>query len=253
MYSTIRATIASNVSRGMPGTNVGVDARGAAQPRQRAGEPLADLRDHAERALVARLDALLLDVGVGEDRDRVLEVVEGDERVGQHQREVGQPDRVLVRRAERLDRAHAVVAEEADRAARERRQAGQRRLALALHLGGGERVRVAAVGEAPAHDPARPVADERPAPDALALLGRLEQERRARAAQLQERGDGRLAVLEERMADRDEVVLGRERADLVEGRAHAEAQLRLSRDGHSAPPRRRRARDRAPRSSTARW
>ena len=45
------------------------------------------------------------------------------------------------------------------------------------------------------------------------------------AAQLQERGDRRLAVLEERVADRHEVVLGRERAHLVERRAHAEAQL----------------------------
>ena len=53
---------------------------------------------------------------------------------------------------------------------------------------------------------ARLVADERPAADALALLGGLEQERRAGAAQLQERGDGRLAVLDERLADRDEVV-----------------------------------------------
>ena len=57
--------------------------------------------------------------------------------------------------AERLDRAHAVVAEEADRAAGERRQAGQRRLAVALDLGGGERVRVAAVGQRPAQRRAR--------------------------------------------------------------------------------------------------
>ena len=149
----------------------------------------------------------------------MLEVVERDERVGQHQREVGQPDRVLVRRPERLDRAHAVVAEEADRPAGERRQVRQRRLALALHLGGGERVRVAAVGQAPAHDAARAVADERPAADALALLGGLEQEGRAGAAQLQERRDRRLAVLEERVAHRHEVVLGRERAHLVERRA----------------------------------
>ena len=62
------------------------------RPRQRAGEPLAHLVDDAERALVARLHALLLHVGVGEDGDRVLEVVEGHERVREHQRQVGQAD-----------------------------------------------------------------------------------------------------------------------------------------------------------------
>ena len=153
----------------------------------------------------------------------MLEVVERDERVREHQREVREPDRVRVRRAERLDGAHAVVAEEADRAAGERRQAGDRRLAVALDLGGRERVGVAAVGERPAHDAARPVADERPAPDALALLGGLEQEGGPGAAQLEERGDGRLAVLEVGLADRDEVVarLG-ERPDLVEAGRDAE-------------------------------
>ena len=99
-----------------------------------------------------------------------------DEHVGEHQRHVGQAELVGVGLAERLDRAHAVVAEEADRAAGERRAVGERRLAVLGDLGGGDRVRVAAVGEAPAHDLARLDADERPAADALALLGRLEQE-----------------------------------------------------------------------------
>ena len=61
----------------------------------------------------------------------MLEVVEDDEHVGEHQRHVGQPERVGVGLAERLDGAHEVVAEEADRAAGERRQVGQRRLARA--------------------------------------------------------------------------------------------------------------------------
>ena len=43
--------------------------------------------------------------------------------VGDHQRHVGQPERVGVGLAERLDRADQVVAEEADGAAGERRQA----------------------------------------------------------------------------------------------------------------------------------
>ena len=67
-------------------------------------------------------------------------------------------------------------------------------------LGGGERVGVAAVGEAPAHDLARLEADERPAPDALALLGGLEQEGGAAAAQLEKGRDGRLGVLDEGLA-----------------------------------------------------
>ena len=43
--------------------------------------------------------------------------------------------------AERLDGAHEVVAEEPDRAAGERRQVGQRRLAVAGHVLLGDRVR----------------------------------------------------------------------------------------------------------------
>ena len=131
----------------MFGLELAARRRRRRRPRQRAGEPLAHLGDHRARALVAGVDVLLLDVGVGQHRDRVLEVVERDQHVGEHQRHVGQPDRVGVRLAQRLDRAHAVVAEEADRAARERRQAGQRRLAVARDLGGGERVGIAAVGQ----------------------------------------------------------------------------------------------------------
>ena len=55
--------------------------------------------------------------------------------------------------------------------------------------------------------------------DALALLGGLQQERRVLrvgAAELQERRDGRLEIVDERVAQRDEVVLARERAHLVE-------------------------------------
>ena len=140
---------------------------------------------------------VLVDVGVGEDRDRVPEVVEGDDHVGEHQRHVGQADRVRVRAGQPLDGAHAVVAEEADRAAGERDRLVGRRLPEAPDLVRGERVRVAAVGQRPAHDLARLVADERPAADALALLGRLEQERRSGAAELEEGGDRRLGVLDE--------------------------------------------------------
>ncbi len=52
----------------------------------------------------------------------MLEVIEDHQHVGQHQRHVRQPEQVGVRLAERLDGAHEVVAEEADRAAGERRR-----------------------------------------------------------------------------------------------------------------------------------
>ena len=190
------------------------------RPRQRAGEPLAHLADRVARTLVRGL--VLVDVGVGQDRHRVLEMVEGDDDVGQHERHVRQPDRIRVDVRQALDGPHAVVAEEADRAAREGDRLLGRSLAEARDLGRRERVRVAALGQRPAQHLARLVADERPAADALALLGRLEQERRAGAAQLQERADRRLAVLDEGLADRDEVVRG------------------LSDAGQAGPPRRRR-------------
>ncbi len=171
---------------------LGPGAGHAARRRDRPGERRADLVDHRR-------------VPHRDDGDRVLEVVEGDERVGEHERHVGQAHRVGVGRAERLDRAHEVVAEVADRAAGERRQVRVAGQARAPDLLGGERVRVAGVAERPAQHVAGPEADERPAPDPLALLGGLQQERGAGGigfAQLQERRDRRLAVGDERVGDR---------------------------------------------------
>ena len=73
----------------------------------------------------------------------MLEVVEDHEHVGEHQREVREPEAIGIGRAERLDAAHEVVAEDPDRAAGERRQIGQRRLREASHLGRSERVGIA--------------------------------------------------------------------------------------------------------------
>ena len=164
----------------------------------------------------------------------MLEVVEHDEHVGEHQRHVGQAEHVRVRLAERLDGADEVVAEVADRAAGERRQIRQRRLPVAADLARRDLVRVAVVAERPPHDGARAHADERVAPDALALLGGLEQERgrlRLGPAQLEERGDRGLAVVDEGVADRDEVVVAGERADLVEARRDRQ-RGGLNGDGH---------------------
>ena len=150
--------------------------------RHRAGEQVARLLDRRERVGVGRVDvAAVLGVDVGDDRDLVAQVVEDDEHVAEHQRHVGQPELVRVRLAERLDRAHQVVAEVADGAAGERRHVGERRLAVARDLLGGDRVRIALVAQRPAHDLARAQPDEAVAPDPLALLGGLQQERRVLA------------------------------------------------------------------------
>ena len=80
-YSTIRATIASNASRGMLDSNCGSGrgADGSLGAGQRAGEPLAHLADRLDGARVRGLHpAVLVDVGVGEDRHRVAQVVEGE-------------------------------------------------------------------------------------------------------------------------------------------------------------------------------
>ena len=207
----IRETLASNCSRGMLDSKTG-SGRGPwrLQRRQRAGEPGSNLADGLDGARVGGVDAaLVVEVGVGQDRDRVAQVVEGDDHVGEHQRHVRQPEHVRVGLRQALDGAHAVEAEEADGAARERRQAGDLGLADLGDRLVGERVRVSPVGQAPADDALRAPADERVAADLLALLGGLQQEGRAVAAQLQERGDGRLAVLDEGVGDRDEVVVAR--------------------------------------------
>jgi hypothetical protein len=145
-------------------------------------------------------------------------MVEDDEAVAQHQRHVRQAEGVRVGRPERLDRADEVVAEEADGAPRERGQLGCRCRAVAGDGVGGNGVGIAVVAERPADDLARVVADERVAAEALALLGRLEQERRVVAAELEERRDGGLAVGDEAVAQGDQVVLAREGPDLVERR-----------------------------------
>jgi len=97
--------------------------------------------------------------------------------------------------------------------------------------GVGERPRLAVDGEraaVEADDRARLDAEERPAAEALPLLGGLQQERRPVAAQLEVGRDGRLAVVDEGVADRDDGVLARERAHLLQRRAD----LGLSGDGH---------------------
>ena len=152
----------------------------------------ARLLDQARGALVRRLDLVgAVNARVGEHRHLVLEVVEGDHQLADHQREVGDPERVRVGRAQALDGAHEVVAEVADRPARERRRrsASATRYSPAAprppHRGRrprcrpvpGPRARSASLRPAQLDPGAK--AEERVAAEPPALLGGLEQEARA--------------------------------------------------------------------------
>ena len=187
------------------------------------------------RAWAVSVGVVVVEVGVGEDRDRVAQVVEGDDHVGEHQRHVRQAEHVRIRLWQALDGAHAVEAEEADGAAGERRQAGDLGLAVLGDRVAGDRVRVPPSSRLQRMTLLRAPADERPAADLLALLGGLQQERGAVAAELEEGGDGRLAVLDEGVGDRDEVVVALEVERLLERRRDLQV---LSDGGQGAPPRR---------------
>ncbi len=71
----------------------------------------------------------------------MLEVVEDDEHVREHERHVGEPQRIRRGVAEGLDAADEVVAEEAHRAPGEGRRVGHRGLVEASGVVGGEGVR----------------------------------------------------------------------------------------------------------------
>ncbi len=139
--------------------------RGRLAHRTGAREQAPRLGDRPVGVLVGRVEIAVVGVDVDQHRDReVAQVVEDHQHVGEHQRHVGQADRSGVGLAERLHRAHEVVAEVAHRAAGERRHLGERRLAERAHLGGGQRVGVAPVAQRPAHHLARAHADEAEAP-----------------------------------------------------------------------------------------
>ena len=146
------------------GWDLAVPLGGLAGAGYRPSQLPADLADRLERLPIGRVE-ILVGVDVGEHRHRVLEMIEHDQRVGQHQRQVGNADRVWVWLAELFDGAHEVVGEHPNRAAGEWRQVGQRRDIEAAELCSGQRVRVARIAERPAQHAAGPEADERVAPD----------------------------------------------------------------------------------------
>ena len=187
--------------------------------RQRPLERLDHRLDREHRLRVGRV-RLAADVRERDDRDLVRVAVEREQRVGEHEAGVRQVEVVLEPRRQPLEPAHRVVGEEADGAARERRQplVGDHAVARQLVLEQRERVaRVVAVPLAVAQelgppalgaeDRARPRAEEGVAPGAAAALDALEQEAVGAAAELEERRDRRLEVGHDLRGDRDEVPL----------------------------------------------
>jgi hypothetical protein len=159
----------------------------------------------------------------------VAQVVESEQHVGHHHREVGHADVVRVGLAHaRLGRSGEVVAEHAHGAAGERGQPLQRGDPVAGELGVHQPVRVAVHAALDPDDRTRAEAEERPAPHLLALLGGLEQEGRPVAAQLEIGGHRRLAVRDVRVAQRHQRVLASQLAHLVQRRREVE----VNGDGH---------------------
>ena len=119
--------------------------------RHGTGQALAHVGDGPHGVGVASLE-LLARVHVGHDGDRVLEVVEGQEEVGDHEGEVGHPERIGPGGADRgLGVAGEVVAEDADGAAGERRQVGAGRGAQPSQLVGHRGVGIGGLARLPAH------------------------------------------------------------------------------------------------------
>ena len=154
---------------------------------------------------------------MGDHLDVVADVVEDQQRVGEHQPRLGQPEVVVLDGGQALEVRDRLVAEVANGAAVEQRQArdGDRLVAPELLLDDEQRVAVL-VGER--LDAVRLGADERVAPDLLAALDGLKQERVRPPRDLEVRRHGRLEVGADLTVDRDDVPLaGRgEGADFVE-------------------------------------
>src|SRR5438552_504743 len=162
---------------------------------------------------------------VGDDLERVRQVVEHAHRVAEHEHRIGNGEVVLGSRGQALEPSHRVVGEEADRAAAEARQPWQRdRLVLAQevaellermlgalpHLGAlADLAAIAARDE----DARRAAAQQREPPPLLATLDALEQERIGAILHLAEGRDRRVLVGEQLAIDRDQLAAAGERAE----------------------------------------
>ena len=98
-------------------------ARPGAGARGRRGQAFAHVADRSDGVRVGALEVALVGEDTGEDGDPVGQVVERKQDVGDHHRQVRQPQLVgLARSHAWLEGAHQVVAEHAHRSAGERRQ-----------------------------------------------------------------------------------------------------------------------------------
>ena len=186
--------------------------------------------DLGARELVQRLEILVRrDARVGDDQDPVLDVIEREHRVEQH--EAGLV-RAVGRRAEvaehRLEPRRRAVAEIADRPAREARQLrherrpevghqtpqrlDERPLALGRHAAAIHR----RLAVARAQDEERILAEERVAPDVLAALDAFEEEGVVGVlGDLQERGHRRQEIGDDLLAHGDERAAPRQLLEFV--------------------------------------
>ena len=158
-------------------------------------------------------------------------VVEGEHELADHQRHVGEPERVRVRLPELLHRAHEVVAEEPHGPAGERRELPERGEVEAVDQLGGGRVGIAVVAQRPAQRRVGAKAQERIAAQP-SLLGRFEQMGGAieGGTELEEGGHRRLAVIDEPVAHRDYVLALRQLPCALERRLDGWGNV--SGDGH---------------------
>ena len=207
-------------------------------PGQGPGEPLGDLVDAGGGLGVAGPVAgrVVVEVDVRQDEDAVLQVVEDDQRVGEHQQGLGQAVGVGRGLGQALEVGGGVVGDVADGPAVEAGDAldGHGPVARKLALDDFERVHRAVVfdGDAAVGSPTirgsqtgaraehlprlRP--DEAVAGDVLAPLDAFEEEGVAPAGDLEEGGDRRLHVGEYLAVDGDEVALAPHGADLLQRR-----------------------------------
>ena len=178
------------------------------------------------------------------DQRRVLDVVEDDDGLWQHEAQVGKPQLVRVRIGQPLDVAHPVVADHADGPADEARPLAplRRHVVQAAQLVTQERKRITRGGHALleplAVDPLSPghllasgaercagaSAQEAVSGPLLAALDRLEQEARATVVETPEERQRRVEVRENLARDGNQVAALRQGLELFEGRAEHPSQ-----------------------------
>ena len=195
--------------------------RRVGQRGERRREALREALDLRDRRVVGRVH-IAVEACVRDHLDRVQHVVEDQQRVREHQPGLGHAQRVRLRLRHALEVADRLVADVADGAAVEARQAGRRdRAELGdFVLDHAQRIAVLVMQRA---DAVRLRADERVASHALAALDGLEQERVVAARDLEVGGDGRLEVGAHLAVDRGEVALagGGEAVQLLAARDRA--------------------------------